>query len=264
MSRIENVIARSAGERSDTARQRYRAAPAAFRPSPLDTLPIARTRDDVLADHRVVSSSMEPAARAAYKMLRTRLLHRMRERNCTSFAVTSCASGDGKTTTAINLSLSLSEEINQRVVLVDLDLRRPSLCELFGLAPRVGLTEYLLGDAELKDILFRPFERLVVVPTITPMGNSSENIHAPRMQHFIDEIRSLDAAAIVVYDLPPLLASDDFFAFSPHVDGYLLVVADGKTPKSALVEAWEMLDTEKLFGIVLNLSDARMKPYYYY
>ena len=264
MSRVEKVVPHAPDSGGDRAHHHTLGSPIAFRPSPLDSLPIAQVRQDVLADHRVVSREMDPASLAAYKMLRTRLLHRIRDRNCTSLAITSCAAGDGKTTTAINLSLSLSEEINQRVVLVDLDLRRPGLHEFFGLAPKAGLTEYLLGEADLSAVLLRPAERLFVVPTITPMWNSSENIHAPRMQLFIEKIRALDPAAIVVYDLPPLLASDDFFAFSPQVDGFLLVVADGKTPKSALLEAWEMLDTDKLLGVMLNMSDARLKPYYYY
>src|SRR5690606_23807087 len=175
-----------------------------------------------------------------------------------------CASGDGKTTVSVNLSINLSEEINQRVVLVDLDLRRPCLHDLLVVEPRAGLSDYLAGNAQPKDILLRPSDRLIVVPTIHPMWNSSENIHSPRMQQFIDTMRSLDPNAIIVYDLPPLLASDDFLAFAPHVDSVLLVVAEGKTPRSALLEAWEMIDTDKLIGVMLNMSDARPKPYYYY
>lgn len=264
MSRVEPVIPRSPGPATDRSPHRRRDSPRSLEPSPLDSVPIETLEREILGEHRVVSPAMPPVARAAYKMLRTRVLHRMRERNFSSFAVTSCAPGDGKTTTAVNLAISISEEINQRVVLVDLDLLRPSVHKFLGLMPKAGLSEYLAEKAALKDILLRPLPRLIVVPTITPMWNSSENVHSPRMQLFIENIQALDPSAIIIYDLPPLLASDDFLAFSPHVDGVLLVVAESKTPRAAVLEAREMIDTDKLLGVMLNRSDARMKPYYYY
>ena len=97
----------------------------------------------------------------AYRMLRTRVLQTLRENNWTSVAVTGPASGCGKTLTAINLAISLAMEVTHTVLLVDLDLRKPSIHEYFGYQPETGLSDYLLNDTPINQIMFSPnIERL--------------------------------------------------------------------------------------------------------
>ncbi|HEX9876449.1 MAG TPA: CpsD/CapB family tyrosine-protein kinase [Gammaproteobacteria bacterium] len=260
MSKIEMAL-RSA-KLARNRRYAITPPPQQFRESDFDNIPIVAPDADILFENRVLTPATDSLAHAAYKMLRTRVLQRMRSDGLTSLAITSCAAGDGKTITAVNLAISLSEEMNQRVVLVDLDLRRPNLDQRLGLSPKHGLSDYLRGDVSLADILLRPFERLILVPTTTPVWNSSENLNSPRMKTFTEEIQSMDTSALIVYDLPPMLASDDFLSFSPQVDAVLLVIAERKTPRSALKEARGMIDAAKLIGVVLNMSDAKLAAYY--
>jgi len=218
----------------------------------------------VLKDQRVITGIGPGPVTDAYRMLRTKVLQRMRQNDWNALAVTSTTPGEGKSLTAVNLAISLAMEVNQTVLLVDFDLRRPSIHNYFGHKPEKGLSDYLLTDTPLNEILFNPsIERLVVLPGNKPFLNSSEMISSPKMIQMVEDIKSRYPSRLVIFDLPPLLSTDDALAFSPFVEAILMVVEEGKTQAEDLQRAAEMLGDYNLIGTVLNKSNEQTKEYYY-
>lgn len=219
---------------------------------------------DVLRKNRVITGLDDVSIKAAYKMLRTQVLQRMKSNGWSTLAVTSPASGEGKSLTAVNLAISIAKELNHTVLLVDLDLHRPSIARYFGFEPNLGLSDYLLDDVPLADILFAPgIERLAVLPGGKPLADSSELLSSPKMIRLAQELKCRYAGRIVVYDMPPLLATDDMLAFAPHVDAALLVLEEGKTRKDELRRAMEMLEVVNVVGTVLNKAEQFSNIYGY-
>jgi len=219
------------------------------------------------AESRVLlSENQDERVRSAYKMLRTRVLHRIRQNDWHVIGVTSPLQGDGKSLTSINLALSLAAETTLSVVLLELDLRRPAVCSHFNVDPAKGLPDYLDGAAQLDEVLFRPegTERLAVLPNTEIYDNSSEMLSSPKIAELVDQLKGNDEGRVVICDLPPYLATDDALAFVPLADAFLIVVSEGKTSRDALAKGVDILQEMPLLGLVLNRSEGATTGYYYY
>jgi capsular exopolysaccharide synthesis family protein len=211
--------------------------------------------DDALERARIVARLNRNANADIFRILRTKVLQAMNRSNLRTIAITSANYGDGKTTVAVNLALSLALDLKQTVLLVDLDLRSPSIHEILGITPTVGLSDYFLRNAPVPECLVKPaFDRLVVLPISEPLDNSSEMLGSPKMAALAHELKTRYDDRIVIYDMPPLLSQDDTIAFLPHVDGVLLVVRDGKTQTEDLNQCMNALGNANLLGTVLNNS----------
>jgi capsular exopolysaccharide synthesis family protein len=217
-----------------------------------------------LLDNRIIAALPEHKFKDAYRMMRTRVLQTMRNNGWTSVAVTGPASGCGKTLTAINLAVSLAMEVTNTVLLVDLDLRRPTVHKYFGYEPELGLSDYLTSDVALHKLLFTPaIDRLVVLPGRNALPNSAEMLRSPRMVALVNELKTRYPDRLIVFDLPPILAADDALAFSPYTDCFLMVAESGGTKKEDLQQAFEILKNTPLVGTVLNKSEAPTSGYGY-
>ena len=151
--------------------------------------------------------------------------------------------------------MSLAREVNHTVLLVDLDLRRPTIRSYFIKEKGYGISDYLNHDIPLSEILINPdIERLVVLPGNDAFPHSSEMLSSPKMVKLVEELKSRYAARMVLIDMPPMLVCDDMLAFSPYVDAVLLVVAEGETREDQLQRAVHLLEGTKICGIVLNKS----------
>ena len=218
----------------------------------------------VLDANRVIGGVSASAATDAFRMLRTRVLQRMRDNGWNSLMITSAKPDEGKSLTAVNLAISLAREVTHTVLLVDLDLRRPGLHEFFGYETETGLVDVLRSGAPLSDALFNPaIERLVVLPNRQREEDSSELLSAPEMLDVIAEIKSRYPERIVLFDLPPVLATDDALAFSPNVDAALVVVEEGATQQEDLAAVFEIMKDVNILGVVMNKSREGSGPYYY-
>ena len=215
--------------------------------------------DDLLDSNRIVAQRKRDADADMFRMLRTKVLQMMGRDKLRTLAITSPNYGDGKTTVATNLAMSLALDVKQTVLLVDLDLRKPDLCRFLGITPDVGLSDYLLHDAPVMDCMVKPgIERLVLLPTANVVDNSSEILGTPKMVTLATELKTRYADRIVIYDMPPLLTQDDTIAFLPNVDGVLLVVRDGVTKRDDLDYCLHLLENTNLLGTVLNSSPERI------
>jgi capsular exopolysaccharide synthesis family protein len=188
-----------------------------------------------------------------YRQLRTRLAHAESAHALRSVLITSPQKGEGKSLTASNLALTMAQELQRHVVLVEADLRKPSLQQLFGLPAGPGLAEYLSGAADLKDVMkFLPNHNLTVIAAGTAPGNPAELLGSTAMRRLLDQLRTRFDR--VILDTPPVLPLADVAVLAPMVDGTLLVVRAGVTPKPAIENALRGFDSSRLVGIVLNES----------
>lgn len=228
-------------------------------------LPVMVPDEDALEKFRVVAAMKDAPERTAYKVLRTRVLQRLRASQFNVIGVTGAGPGEGKTLTAINFAYSLAQDVNHRVILLDLDLRRPSVHEYLGISPPKDLSNLLDGSARLEDVLICPnANRLAVATCQTPVRDSSEKLSSPEMASIIHQLRAMGQKTITVVDLPPVLASDDVIAFSPLVDALLLVVGQGRCRREDLRESQELLKEAEILGVVLNRSREKSAKAGYY
>lgn len=216
------------------------------------TKPIA-IQEEVLRRRRILTGHDSPFA-DVYKILRTQVLHRLRENGWNMLGVTSPRDGEGKTVTAINLAIATAAEPTQTVLLVDADLRAPRIHEEFGFEQRPGLADYLLDGRSIEDMLFHPgLGRLIVLPGGRGTEQSAELLTSPRMTALGKELKHRYASRVVIFDLPPVLDRADVLAFSPQLDALLLVVEDGKTSEPDLQQALQALKgSAPILGTVLN------------
>jgi capsular exopolysaccharide synthesis family protein len=208
---------------------------------------------DLLRSQRIFMDGESGPVLDIYRILRTRVLQRMRANGWSTLAVTSPGSGEGKTLTAINLAISLSMEVSWTVLLVDANLRRPSVHQFFGIKSAYGLSDYLTGDASIEQILMHPgIDSFVILPGGKPLPNGAELLGSPQMGALVNELKDRYASRIVLFDIPPLLSSAEALAFLPHVDAVLLVAEEGKTLSTDLTRAIALLKDKPMIGTVLN------------
>lgn len=218
----------------------------------------AKTSSITMKKNRILTAYPNGDFADAFKILRTQVLQRLRENNWNVLAVTSPGDDEGKTVTAINLAASIAMEISHTVLLVDANLRHPSIHEYLGLGSCDGLSEYLLDEVDIADLLVHPegLDHVVLLPGGRPVQNSAELLNSPRMIQLVDEIKNRYPERIVIFDLPPVLSAADALAFSPYVDAALLVLEEGRTQQQEAQRAVELLESTNIIGTVLNKAEA--------
>jgi len=146
----------------------------------------------------------------SYRMLRTRLMHRMKSKSWTILGVTSPGPEEGKSVTALNLALSMAREKKRNVFLIDLDLRSPSLCPYLGIEPSTEITRFFDNEVEAEQLFFSiGVDNLAVAGGLISTSQSSELLSNGRLEGLIAYVKSLDPEALLVIDLPPVLNTAD-------------------------------------------------------
>jgi protein-tyrosine kinase len=227
-----------------------------FTPAPIE--PSSRLPVDwhELRERRIVPWDDARSAVHAYRMLRTQVLQRARAHNLATIGVISPAHGEGKTLTAINLALSLAAEPNQAVLLIDLDLRRPSIGRTLGLPVDRGLEAWFAGTAKIEDVWYgiEGVERFFVLPTLTAVPQSSEVLAQATTRRMLADLKARDPGRLLIVDLPPALLSDDALTVAPELDAVVLVVTEGRTRREDVSRVLELLGKTRVIGTVLNRS----------
>lgn len=205
-------------------------------------------------ENRILSAMEHSEYADAFKILSTQVMQRMGEHQWSSLAITSAADDEGKTTTAINLGISIAREIEYTVLLVDANLRKPELHKYFGITPERGLSDYLHNDVDLADILIRPgdIDHFVILPGGSPIMNSAEMLGSPKMCSLVEELKERYPKRIVIFDMPPVLNTADTLSFVPCIDCALIVVEDDATKEIELKHTVELLSVTNILGTVLN------------
>ena len=200
-------------------------------------------------------AGLAPKSLAAeqYRQLRTRLSLAEGANAVRTVLITSPQKGEGKSITSANLALTMAQELQRRVVLVEADLRKPSLQQLFGLPAGPGLSDFLTGAADLAQVMKTlPDHHLTVIPAGSTPANPAELLGSTAMRRLLDQLRTTFDR--VILDTPPVLPLADVAILAPIVDGALMVVRAGYTPKPAIENALRAFDSSRLLGVVLNES----------
>lgn len=225
---------------------------------------VVKLKTDHLEKNRIVAFDKSAPMSMSFDLLRTHVLQKMEQNGWRTLAIVSPTSESGKTVVAINLAMSISQLTNKSALLVDFDLRRPKIGTYLGVRMDKSLNNLLDGTAELPDVLINPdMPRLVVLPTNTPMKNSSETLSSKKVEYMIKDLRDYYKSRIVIFDFPPMLVSDDAMALLPQIDCVLMVVANGMSTKREIEDSLHLLPSAKLLGTILNKADTEPQAYYY-
>lgn len=235
----------------------------------LSELRYKNTRVEPVSEHtldkyRLIAGESYNSIADRYRMLRVQVLRRLSQSGARTLGIFSANIGAGKSLTAANLAISTALDPNHTVLLVDLDLRRPTLHKYFDLNDGPSLADYFQGDANLEDCLVSPgIGRLVVLPVGRPVRNSSEVLASTRTTELIRELGSRYPDRIVIFDLPPLLVGDDALVVLENIHAALLIVREGVSQAGEVQACLSMLEGHQLLGTVLNCShDENLYPYY--
>lgn len=227
--------------------------------TPLDVLKLSTGPSTDLV---VVKYPGSPAAEY-FRFLRSQVVYAAHREPPRTIMVTSAVSGDGKTFISSNLAACIATGIKEHVLLLDCDLRDPSLYKIFGInAKREGLSSYLTGKSELPDLLYKTdISKLTILPGGNSIDNPSELLSSEKMQHLISEVRDRYPDRFVILDTTPLELTPETSVLVNQVDGVLMVVRYGKTPRELVKSAIERIGKKKLLGIVFNGYEKPMRKY---
>ncbi len=258
MDKLAKALKKARSERHDALGMqpaaRYAPAPAEAGQR-LAAVNAVKISEVAMEQHRIVAHRTRSKEADTFRLLRTQVLQAMTQDGMKTLGITSPNYGDGKTTIALNLAISIALDMKQTVLLVDLDLRKPNVMDYLGLATSVGLTDHFTHNVPIAECLVRPsFDRLSLLPAGKVMEGSSEVLGSPKIAALADELRHRYPDRLIIYDLPPVLAQDDPLVFLPHVDGVLLVVEEGNTRTHDLKASLRALTNAHIIGTVLNNS----------
>lgn len=194
------------------------------------------------------------ASSRSFNLIRSKLVTLRRERGWRLLGVASAAPNVGKSFVSANVAAALSRDPRFQTYLLDLDLRRGTIKDIFGIDPDTTIVEYLEESSSTETLRgFVPQgQELVVIPSRTAEVHSAELLASDRGTALFRAMRNSDDRNFFICDLPPVFANDDASIIMEHLDGYVVVVQDGKTTQREIEAAVGMLGQERLAGVVLN------------
>jgi Mrp family chromosome partitioning ATPase len=271
MERIQAAIQKAKERRGEPAVP-LPGAPRAGRPAPARAvgpawaeLEVFEPDPRILAKHRVVTFADVDPAHITFDMMRTKVLRAMRQNGWTSLGITSPTPGCGKTITAINLAFSLAHQPDVRTVLVDLDLRRPAVARQLGLTRAQSMASVLQGTRGVVENFVRYGDNLAIGSNVTGVRSSAELLLNAATAQGAAAIRAAFLPDVILWDLPPVLISDDVMAFVPHLDCVLLVAAAEQTRLDEVDKCeQELAEQTNVLGVVLNKCRYMGEDYGYY
>lgn len=205
-----------------------------------------------MARHRIVAFEGGREA-VTFDVMRTRLLQQMRANNWRRLAITSPGAGCGKSMIALNLGFSLARQADLRTVVAELDLRRPSLAKTLAIREPHSFAHVLEGASRFEDNALRYGQNLAFATNQSAFRNPAELMHSPNVAPVLADIEVRYDPSLIIFDLPPLLVSDDAMAFVSHVDCVLLVAAaESSTIKEIDICERDLASQTNVLGVVLN------------
>lgn len=213
------------------------------------------------AGKTVVDQEISPTSREQYRRLAASLHHAKDASGLTIVMVTSAVSGEGKTLTSSNLALTLSESYKKNVLLIDTDLRKPSLHSVFRFKSESGLSEGLATGSDRTVPIYQISSRLAILAAGRPTSDPIAHLTSPRMRRLLEEARA--TFDWIILDTPPVALLPDANLLSAMVDGAVLVVKAGATPYPLVERALDAVGRNKALGVVLNRTTGRAASDYY-
>ena len=271
MEKIQSALAKARAERAAKTTDEgtsapqgspKASAPAQTRPAPpVDTnaleetwkaLPVLTLQPKLMRKNRVVALQGGREA-AGIDMMRTRVLQQMRDNGWRRLAITSPTAACGKSTIALNLAMSLQRQPDLRTVLTELDMRRPSLTRMLGVTQDMSFAYVLEGTRPFEQNVLRYGSNLAISANQRPWRDAAELLGSAHIPEALSDIEAAYNPDVMIFDMPPMLVSDDMMAFARHVDCVLLVAgAESTTVKEIDICETDLASQTNVMGVVLN------------
>lgn len=272
VERLKHAIEKARNQRGQTEpKRRVPARAAAPEPpragSSWDELRELDIDLEKLRESRVVTHDKSHPAHIAFDLLRTRLLKVFKDNGWRSVAITSPTKGCGKTLVSANLAFSLARQPDLRTVVMDLDLRAPNLARTLRCRNAPQMAWFLSGRDPVESAMQRVGHNLALGLNSERVNNSSEMIQDEKAAAALAMIEERLEPDVIIYDLPPMLVSDDALAFIPYADCVLLIAAAGQTTAHQIEECERQFSGQTNFlGVLLNKAEApaSVDKYEYY
>lgn len=256
MSKIHLALEKAEKERAEELMKKTVRSPIQEEVTQIDpgpAVPVVRF-DTLKADESLVAL-FQPRSLISeqFRKLRTQLLRLNLARPVKTIMVTSALQGEGKSFVAANLAIGIAYDLHLHALLVDCDLRNPSVATMFGYNGIQGIADYLKGHGEVSNYLVKTeLEKLSLMPGGTIPENPTEIIGSQRMAALVEELKTRYDDRFIILDSTPLLATAEPDVLAKLVDGVLIVVRAGMTPRETVKQALSFLDKDKILGVVLN------------
>ncbi|WP_319825117.1 CpsD/CapB family tyrosine-protein kinase [Thalassovita sp.] len=235
----------------------------------LATIPV---NDTLLDENLIITATRHDPAHATFDVLRTRLVQTLSAKGWSRVAITSPTAACGKSFVAMNLAITLSRYDNCKTVLMDLDMRRPSISRVLGVENPGSMGAFLRGERSVQQHFRRFADNSLKIGNTLAVGmnDRAEPYAAELLQHAdtrarIEDLECQLAPNILLYDLPPALVQDDVIAFRHMYDGVLIIASGAQTSATEVTEVLRRLgDDVPLLGVVLNKADGAPTEQYGY
>lgn len=264
MSRIEEALARAAGMKSGATAKDIGTVVRGSAREPMaeqSPPPAVRLSEETMV---IINDPLSPMAEEYRKLKEALVKMTKRERFENVIAVTSATVAEGKTMTSINLAACLASEYDHTVLLVDADLRRPTVHKYLDLGPHKGLSDCLREGLDIGDLILKTgIGKLSVLPAGTPVANPVELFSSETMRRLFREMKTRYADRYIIIDTPPVLPFAETRSIASIADGLLLVVKEGVPTLDQIQESIDALDN-KVLGIVYNGAKVQTRSSYYY
>jgi len=279
MERIQAAIQKAKEQRESAGSPAPRPAAAGERPKPYPRearvrraaapawagLPDFTPDPGLMTRSRIVTYDRADRAHSVFDLMRTKALRIMREKGWTTLGVTSPTTGCGKTTMLANLAFSFAHQTDTRTVVMDVDLKRPGLGRLLGVTAPQSMAAVLQGERDLAANFLRCGDNLAIGTNATSLRGSSELLQQASTGPALADVRAQLQPDIMLFDLPPMLVSDDVLAFLPHLDCVLLIAAAERSRIDEIDKCeQDLAEHTNVLGVVLNKCRYPGEDYGYY
>jgi protein-tyrosine kinase len=188
-----------------------------------------------------------------FRSLRAPILYPASGKQPKTILITSAVPNEGKGFVCANLGIALSQDLEHHALMVDCDLRRPSLAQLFGLTNDTGLVDHLQDNVDPSLLIRKTGQpKLSMIPSGKPPGNPSDLLGSGRMITFINELAERYHDRIILFDSPPNIVASETSILAKHLDGVILVVRHGVSKKEDVKKLVETIGQENILGVVYN------------
>lgn len=229
-------------------------------------VPIKRQKQHKKAPDLVTVNQPHNFESEQFRSLKTNLMFASERGAPRTIMVTSAVPDEGKSFVSANLAVTFAQSVDEHVLLLDCDLRLPTVHKVFGIMDgSPGLSDLLTGKKEIPEVLYKTgVEKLTVLPGGTIPANPTELLSSKRMKNLLMELESRYKDRYIIIDSPPPLLTAEAIAISRQVDGIIIVVKHESTSRKDVKEMIDLLDNDKILGVVVNRYDVRLAKYYGY
>jgi len=256
MSRIKDALKKARQERPVTS-----AVSPGYSEVPVVGFPSARVinyLESAVVQHKILTHPfVDQDLNERFRLLRTKIVAETQQTDDRTFLITSTQNMEGKTFTAINLAITFAREVDHKVLLVDINVKNPSVLKYLGIEEQPGLLDCLHDNVPLSDMLICPgIERLLLLPLGCGRLKSAELLRSRKTREVLQEMKRRNPDLYIILDGPALTDGVDAIVLSDFIDQTLFVVEYGAIKQQKLADAVGHLDKDKILGAVINKRDS--------